>query len=186
MLSREIESQKVFPLTLSRHCSIRASKQPFDPRPIMLDHIHPVTLSKSALLPEPLTVVFHQRRNEVLGFRKNEDIRILKVAILRQALVCFSGHRRGGKAPLSDSECSEILQSRISYYQNDLAVIGWNCAFVYDTAAGAETARELLEYANSQLLEFRHYDELLSRELKSVYRSLETGTGIVGRWKLAR
>ena len=44
----------------------------------------------------------------------------------------------------------------------DVAVIGWNAAFLYDSAAGAETAIQLLEYANSQLLEFRHYDELLS------------------------
>ena len=93
---------------------------------------------------------------------------------------------RGEVVPLSEAERNEVLQSRISYYQNDLAVVGWNSAFVYDTAAGAQTARELLEYANSQLLEFRHYDELLSRELKGVYRSLEKGTGTLARWRLAR
>src|SRR2546426_183304 len=49
-----------------------------------------------------------------------------------------------------------------------LAVISWNAAFLYDSAVGAETAIQLLEYANSQLLEFRHYDELLTRELEGV------------------
>ena len=43
-----------------------------------------------------------------------------------------------------------------------------------------------MEYANSQLLEFRHYDELLTRELASVYASLDEGTGILARWRLAR
>ena len=70
---------------------------------------------------------------------------------------------RGETAKLSDGERQEIMQSHISYYPNDLAVIGWNGAFIYDSAPGAETAIQLLEYANSQLLEFRHYDELLSR-----------------------
>ncbi len=93
---------------------------------------------------------------------------------------------RGETAQLSDGERNEILQSRISYYPNDLAVISWNAAFLYDSEAGAETAIQLLEYANSQLLEFRHYDELLTRELESVYDSLEAGTGILARWRLAR
>jgi hypothetical protein len=76
---------------------------------------------------------------------------------------------RGESVPLSDGEQQEIMQSKISYYPNDLAVISWNAAFLYDSEAGAETVIQLLEYANSQLLEFRHYDELLTRELQSVY-----------------
>jgi hypothetical protein len=93
---------------------------------------------------------------------------------------------RGETCALSDGERQEILQSQISYYPNDLAVIGWNAAFVYDSAAGAEPAIQLLEYANSQLLEFRHYDELLTRELQSVYDFLEHGsTGIFARWRNA-
>lgn len=94
---------------------------------------------------------------------------------------------RGETQPLSDGERQEILQSRISYYPNDLAVIGWNGAFLYDSAAGAEPAIQLLEYANSQLLEFRHYDELLTRELQSVYDFMDHGsTGIWARWRTAR
>jgi hypothetical protein len=93
---------------------------------------------------------------------------------------------RGELAQLSDGERNEILQSRASYYPNDLAVIGWNAAFLYDSESGAETAIQLLEYANSQLLEFRHYDELLTRELATVYAALDKGTGMWARWRLAR
>jgi hypothetical protein len=93
---------------------------------------------------------------------------------------------RGENVPLSDGEQQEIMQSRISYYPNDLAVISWNGAFLYDSAAGAETVIQLLEYANSQLLEFRHYDELLTRELKSVYDFMDKGSGIWARWRTAR
>src|SRR6266478_2064462 len=94
---------------------------------------------------------------------------------------------RGETARLSEGERQEVLQGKISYYPNDLTVIGWNASFLYDSNAGAETAIQLLEYANSQLLEFRHYDELLTRELEGVYDFLETGgTGLWSRWRTAR
>jgi hypothetical protein len=93
---------------------------------------------------------------------------------------------RGETLKLSENERSEILTSRMSYYPNDIAIIGWNGAFVYDTEAGAETAIQLLEYSNSQLLEFRHYDELLTLQLASVYKVLEQGTGWFSRWRLAK
>ena len=111
---------------------------------------------------------------------------------LASELLAAEGQRisqivRGETMQLSEGERQEILQSRISYYPNDLAVIGWNAAFVYDTITGAETAIQLLEYANSQLLEFRHYDELLTRQLEGVYEFLEHGgTGVLTRWKTAR
>ena len=42
-------------------------------------------------------------------------------------------------------------------------VIGWTAALVYDTPEGALPVMQLLEYANSQLIEFRYYDEMLTR-----------------------
>ena len=93
---------------------------------------------------------------------------------------------RGDRLRLSAGECAEVMQSRISYYENDLAVIGWNAAFLYDSNAGAETAIQLLEYANSQLLEFRHYDELLTGILDNVYHSLERKKGVLSRWRMSR
>jgi hypothetical protein len=93
---------------------------------------------------------------------------------------------RGENLSLSQSEVAEVLQSSLSYYPNDLTVIGWNAAFIYDTPTGAETALQMLEYANSQLLEFRYYDELLTREMAEVYRSLERGGGLVRQWKYGR
>jgi hypothetical protein len=94
---------------------------------------------------------------------------------------------RGENQTLSDGERQEILQSRISYYPNDLAVIGWNAAFIYDSPSGAETAIQLLQYANSQLLEFRHYDDLLTKQLEVVYDFLDSGgRGLWSRWRTAR
>ncbi|MGI8991884.1 MAG: hypothetical protein ACR2I2_20170 [Bryobacteraceae bacterium] len=93
---------------------------------------------------------------------------------------------RGEPIPLSTDEQSEVLQSRMSYYPNDLLVAGWSAALVYDTADGAAPTIQLLEYANSQLLEFRHYDHVLSQLLDRVYDSLSSGTGFFARWRMAR
>jgi hypothetical protein len=93
---------------------------------------------------------------------------------------------RGDRLTLSDGESREVLQSQISYYASDVSVIGWNAAFLYDTTAGAETTIQLLEYANSQLLEFRHYDELLTTILDQVYDLLDVKKGFFAGWGLAR
>jgi hypothetical protein len=92
---------------------------------------------------------------------------------------------RGENRPLSESECQEILSASVSYYPNDLLVAGWSAAFVFDQPAAAEPTVQFLEYANTQLLEFRRYDELLTGVLASVYRSLNRGTGMWRRWGLA-
>jgi len=91
---------------------------------------------------------------------------------------------RGEHGGLSRAENDDTLQSSLSYYPNDLVSVGWNAALVYDTPAGAQTAIQILEYANSQLLEFRHYDELLTRELAGVYAGLKQRAGVVRRWRM--
>jgi hypothetical protein len=93
---------------------------------------------------------------------------------------------RGESANFSPSELAEILESRMSYYDSDLLVVGWSAAFIRDTPEGAAPTMRLLEYANSQLLEFRYYDAVLTRLLQGVYRSLDKGTGLLARWRLAR
>jgi hypothetical protein len=122
--------------------------------------------------------IFHLR--EIAGAPSASDLLASHSSHIAQVV-------RGESLALSDGERQEILQSRISYYATDLAVIGWNAAFIYDTPAGAETAIQLLQYANSQLLEFRHYDDLLTRQLEQVYAFLDRGGhGLWFRWRTAR
>jgi hypothetical protein len=122
--------------------------------------------------------IFHLR--EIAGSPSATDLLASQGDYISQVV-------RGESQPLSDGERQEILQSRISYYPNDLAVIGWNAAFIYDSPAGAETAIQLLQYANSQLLEFRHYDELLTKQLEGVYDFLDRGgRGLWSRWRTAK
>ncbi len=54
------------------------------------------------------------------------------------------------------------------------------------TSPPIPAAIDLLEYANTQLLEFRYYDELLTTLLSNVYSSLEGHEGFLASWRLAR
>jgi hypothetical protein len=93
---------------------------------------------------------------------------------------------RGETLPLSEGEEREVLSSSLSYYPTDLLVVGWLAALVYDTAEGAAPMIQLLEYANSQLIEYRRYDEILTSLLKDGYAALERRGGFFSRWWLAR
>lgn len=93
---------------------------------------------------------------------------------------------RGEAQALSETEQKEVLASSVSYYPGDLLVVGWLAAIVYDTPEGAAPLIQLLEYANTQLLEYRRYDEILSALLKDAYAALERRGGLFSRWRLSR
>jgi hypothetical protein len=80
---------------------------------------------------------------------------------------------RGERQTLSAQENANIISHHLSYLQDDLVVPTWNAALVYDTPAGAQAALEIIEFANSQLLEFRYYDQLLDNELAQIYARLQ-------------
>lgn len=93
---------------------------------------------------------------------------------------------RGEVVPLSASERDEILRSSLSYYPTDLIVVAWAAALVYDKPDATSAILELLEYANTQLLEFRYYEELLTGLLSNVYSLLEGHGNLLAPWRLSR
>src|SRR5215471_17484355 len=80
----------------------------------------------------------------------------------------LSGERR----PLSESEQRELLRQAFSYYEDDLVVLSWNRAFIYEPR-GDDDVIDVLEVANAQLLEMRYYDDLLDAELPQMYDRVE-------------
>ncbi|MCL6638702.1 MAG: hypothetical protein K6T80_03355 [Firmicutes bacterium] len=74
--------------------------------------------------------------------------------------------------PVSPEVRRETLRHSFSYGPGDLAVITWDSALVYDTTGSADIP-DLLEFANSQLLELRYYDSLLSGEMEKMYDAIE-------------
>ncbi|KJS14489.1 MAG: hypothetical protein VR69_17315 [Peptococcaceae bacterium BRH_c4b] len=73
---------------------------------------------------------------------------------------------------LSDQSRRDIMANSFSYGREDLAVITWDSALVYD-ASGSADIPDLLEFANSQLLSLRYYDDLLSVEMEKMYQAIE-------------
>jgi hypothetical protein len=71
-------------------------------------------------------------------------------------------------APLNPRESSDVTQHSFSYKENDLAVVDWNSAFVYEPS-GSEDIPDILEICNAQLLELRYYDDLLDGHIRQIY-----------------
>jgi hypothetical protein len=101
------------------------------------------------------------------------DVPLSSEELLVQRAEALARIVRGERQPLSRQEQDEVLRHRLSYLANDLVIPTWNCAFIYDSEPGAVAALELFEFANSQLLEFRYYDDLLDSELGRIYRVLQ-------------
>ncbi|HTR15851.1 MAG TPA: hypothetical protein VMI52_02300 [Acetobacteraceae bacterium] len=74
----------------------------------------------------------------------------------------------GEQRPLSPGARHDLLSHRFSYYEDDLVVLAWDRAFIYEPRGDSDVA-DVLEVANAQLLEMRYYDELLDAELPRMY-----------------
>ena len=84
----------------------------------------------------------------------------------------LSGERRA----LSEAARRDLLRQSFSYYVDDLVVLTWDRAFIYEPHGDSDVA-DVLEVANAQLLELRYYDELLDGELPAMYDRVEAARG---------
>jgi len=75
----------------------------------------------------------------------------------------------GESRPLSSLERQDALRIHFSYLDDDLAIIHWDAAFIFERGEGAEAIESILEFANSQLAELRTYDARLDAELNQIY-----------------
>jgi hypothetical protein len=73
---------------------------------------------------------------------------------------------------LADGARADLLGRRFSYYTDDLVVLTWDRAFIYEPRRDTDVA-DVIEVANAQLLEMRYYDELLDDELPRMYDLVE-------------
>lgn len=92
--------------------------------------------------------------------------------LLEQASSDIASIVRGESKALSRWERDHVLENRISYFEDDLVVMAWNSSFIYDPEGSSEHV-DILEFANSELLELRSYDQLLDEQLKQIYDELE-------------
>ena len=72
--------------------------------------------------------------------------------------------------PLSDEEIREALRLSLRYGQQDLVVADWAAAALVDEEPASDETLQTMEFANLQLLEYRHIDDRLDRSLGRAYR----------------
>jgi hypothetical protein len=77
---------------------------------------------------------------------------------------------RSETGSLSEQEVLDALASQIAFTPDDLAIIDWNAAVLFDR--DAEDARTVLELVNAELLEMRHLDGRLDEALERAYETL--------------
>ncbi len=88
----------------------------------------------------------------------------------------------GEEGELARTEIDESLRVRFSYLADDLTILQWDTALIYDRRESNDAIQDILEFANSQLLELRTYDARLDRELDVIYADTPARTrSLLGR-----
>jgi len=91
---------------------------------------------------------------------------------------------RDESAVLTDTEIDSTLAGSVRYEADDLVVVDWDGAALFDMGGEFEDDLALLEVANVQILSLRALDNELTRELD---RFREQGNiGAAGVWRLSR
>ncbi len=78
----------------------------------------------------------------------------------------------GERETFSPQIYQDLWHHAYSYSTEDLVVIGWEAAIIYEPTGLMDVA-DILEFAHVQLLELQYYDRLLDRELARTYEQME-------------
>ncbi len=132
----------------------------------LLDHLRGIV---ATALDKPVNTALTE--DYLFAVVQSFDGRPDAAAVLAQVdlVPLLSGEHR----PLSDAARADLLRNRFSYYADDLVVLTWDRAFIYEPR-GERDVLDVLEVANAQLLEMRYYDELLDDELPRMYDLVES------------
>jgi hypothetical protein len=85
---------------------------------------------------------------------------------------------------LSENEVREATRLSLSYSPTDVVTLDWAAGFIADRIC-ADTL-QVIEFANVQLLEFRHIDDRLDDRLEAAYRLIRPGQkkrGVLPLWR---
>lgn len=84
------------------------------------------------------------------------------------------GFLKSEKLPLDEEEIKHTLETKhLKYSKDDLAIVGWDGAFIFDPHGEFEPDKELFQLANLQLLRYRILDQDLSERLQKVSKLIK-------------
>ena len=82
------------------------------------------------------------------------------------------------KFPLDEEEVKATLSSYLKYTKDDITIVDWDGAFIFDPKEDFQSNIELLEIANLQLLKSRILDDDLDDRLKKTLNLIKTPKGL--------
>ncbi len=88
-------------------------------------------------------------------------------------------------ATISKKTRATLLDNVLQYGESDLTIVEWNGALVVDPT-GNRDVPDILEFAVTQLLEMRYYDDLLDKRLALLYDDIELSKGHSIRGRFAQ
>jgi len=105
--------------------------------------------------------------------------------ILKDNAPKVAGLLKSEKLELDENEVKYTLSFQLKYAKDDLAIIDWDGAVLFDTGGEFGETIELLELANYQLLRYRILDHELDDRLKKAYQITQPEEK-TRRWIFAR
>lgn len=119
------------------------------------------------LLPGIHDALFSALSEEYFVFQLLSGPSLVPAELLHGHSGWVAGLVRLEAGPLSDEEIAEALRQHISYRPDDLFVADWAAAVLLDQ--DCEETLQAVEFANLQLLEYRHIDNRLDDNLSATY-----------------
>jgi len=86
----------------------------------------------------------------------------------------IAGLLKSEKLPLDEKEVDYTLSFQFKYGNNDLILVDWDGAFIFDPEGEFGENIELLELANYQLLRYRVLDEDLDERMKKIAKTIQS------------
>jgi hypothetical protein len=141
---------------------------------------NPSLLSDSRKRVEELLAVIGDTASQANLARIVEDYMILHIESFSEPVdigrFCDTYRReiaqilRAEGRRLSDQEVEDAVSARTSYVAEDMVVVDWNAALIIDP--DGDDVREVLQFANVELLEMRYLDQKLDDALNKAYDAL--------------
>lgn len=134
----------------------------------------PIRESLRSALVEPYNVRAEPEEYTVVAVTEAEHTpkELMKEPQHRARLAALlSNEPRADK--LAQKEVEDNLKFWFSYYDDDLVIVDWDYAFVFDREHKYDDVLLVMELANIQLLELRTYDTYLDLILEKSYSDLE-------------
>ena len=85
----------------------------------------------------------------------------------------IAGLLKSEKLPLDPKEIEYTLSFQLKYAKDDLVLVDWDGAFIFDPGGDYESTLALLELANLQLLRYRILDKEVDQRLQRISRLIE-------------